>query len=170
MVSCSTIGNVWISYVLIFQWWNVGASDGCVVIWNPGLYIWWGLERNINQLAVSVQPLQASPMATFDLITDQVWGETLNLFLGCVLSETQGSGHVSHQSWECFWCQGISPQIATFNAKLECVLHQAWLDHHSRSLGLFINGKFVLPADRQSCSLTDSSGEWVLNSQQWFSS
>uniref|UniRef100_A0A674MJC8 Aldehyde dehydrogenase 16 family, member A1 n=1 Tax=Takifugu rubripes TaxID=31033 RepID=A0A674MJC8_TAKRU len=46
----------------------------------------------------------------------------------------------------------ISPQIATFNA---------WLDHHSRSLGLFINGKFVLPADRQSCSLTDSSGSVI---------
>uniref|UniRef100_H3D0P4 Aldehyde dehydrogenase 16 family, member A1 n=1 Tax=Tetraodon nigroviridis TaxID=99883 RepID=H3D0P4_TETNG len=38
---------------------------------------------------------------------------------------------------------------------------QAWLDHHSRSLGLFINGKFVLPADRQSCSLTDSSGSVI---------
>lgn len=35
---------------------------------------------------------------------------------------------------------------------------QAWLDHHSRSLGLFIDGKFVRPADRQSCSLADSKG------------
>lgn len=35
---------------------------------------------------------------------------------------------------------------------------QAWLDHHSRSLGLFIDGKFVLPADRQSCLLADSKG------------
>ncbi|KAL7377577.1 hypothetical protein ABVT39_001540 [Epinephelus coioides] len=35
---------------------------------------------------------------------------------------------------------------------------QAWLQHHSRSLGLFIDGKFVRPADRQSCSLTDSKG------------
>ncbi|KAM9346112.1 aldehyde dehydrogenase family 16 member A1 [Symphorus nematophorus] len=35
---------------------------------------------------------------------------------------------------------------------------QAWLDHHSRSLGLFIDGKFVRPANRQSCSLTDAKG------------
>uniref|UniRef100_A0A3Q3JDQ7 Aldehyde dehydrogenase domain-containing protein n=1 Tax=Monopterus albus TaxID=43700 RepID=A0A3Q3JDQ7_MONAL len=35
---------------------------------------------------------------------------------------------------------------------------QAWLDHHSRSLGLFIDGKFVCPADRQVRSLTDSKG------------
>nr|XP_046270503.1 aldehyde dehydrogenase family 16 member A1 [Scatophagus argus] len=35
---------------------------------------------------------------------------------------------------------------------------QAWLDYHSRSLGLFIDGKFVRPADRQSCSLADSKG------------
>lgn len=38
---------------------------------------------------------------------------------------------------------------------------QAWLDHHSRSLGLFIDGKFVRPADRQSRSLTDSKGGTV---------
>uniref|UniRef100_A0AAV2KF71 Aldehyde dehydrogenase domain-containing protein n=1 Tax=Knipowitschia caucasica TaxID=637954 RepID=A0AAV2KF71_KNICA len=38
---------------------------------------------------------------------------------------------------------------------------QAWLDHHSRSLGLFINGKFVLPANRQSRSLVDSKGDTV---------
>ncbi|CAJ1075990.1 aldehyde dehydrogenase family 16 member A1 [Xyrichtys novacula] len=35
---------------------------------------------------------------------------------------------------------------------------QAWLDHHSRSLGLFIDGKFIHPAGRQSRSLTDSKG------------
>ncbi|KAM4531511.1 aldehyde dehydrogenase family 16 member A1 [Odontesthes bonariensis] len=35
---------------------------------------------------------------------------------------------------------------------------QAWLDHHSRSLGHFIDGKFFRPADRQSQSLTDSKG------------
>ncbi|KAM9393257.1 aldehyde dehydrogenase family 16 member A1 [Pholidichthys leucotaenia] len=35
---------------------------------------------------------------------------------------------------------------------------QAWLDHHSRSLGLFIDGKFVGPAERQSNCLTDSKG------------
>uniref|UniRef100_A0A4W6F5B3 Aldehyde dehydrogenase 16 family, member A1 n=1 Tax=Lates calcarifer TaxID=8187 RepID=A0A4W6F5B3_LATCA len=35
---------------------------------------------------------------------------------------------------------------------------QAWLDHHSRSLGLFIDGKFVRPADRQTRSLADSKG------------
>lgn len=33
---------------------------------------------------------------------------------------------------------------------------QAWLDHHSRCLGFFINGKFVLPANRQTQSLGDS--------------
>ncbi|KAM9746576.1 aldehyde dehydrogenase family 16 member A1 [Menidia menidia] len=40
---------------------------------------------------------------------------------------------------------------------------QAWLDHHSRSLGLFINGKFVQPAGRQSRSLADSKGGVVCN-------
>lgn len=40
---------------------------------------------------------------------------------------------------------------------------QAWLDHHSRSLGLFIDGKFVRQADRRSCSLTDSKGGNVCN-------
>lgn len=35
---------------------------------------------------------------------------------------------------------------------------QAWLDHHSRSLGFFIDGKFLLPAGRQSRSLTDGKG------------
>uniref|UniRef100_UPI003AB030D8 aldehyde dehydrogenase family 16 member A1 n=1 Tax=Centroberyx gerrardi TaxID=166262 RepID=UPI003AB030D8 len=35
---------------------------------------------------------------------------------------------------------------------------QAWLDHHSRSLGLFIDGKFVRPADRQTRSLADANG------------
>ncbi|XP_056264149.1 aldehyde dehydrogenase family 16 member A1 [Pseudoliparis swirei] len=35
---------------------------------------------------------------------------------------------------------------------------QAWLDHHSRSLGLFIDGKFVCPADRPSRSLADAKG------------
>ncbi|XP_029292994.1 LOW QUALITY PROTEIN: aldehyde dehydrogenase family 16 member A1 [Cottoperca gobio] len=38
---------------------------------------------------------------------------------------------------------------------------QAWLEHHSRSLGLFIDGKFVRPADRQSRSLADSKGGHV---------
>ncbi|XP_029013936.1 aldehyde dehydrogenase family 16 member A1 isoform X2 [Betta splendens] len=35
---------------------------------------------------------------------------------------------------------------------------KAWLDHHSQALGLFINGKFVRPADRPSCLLLDSKG------------
>uniref|UniRef100_A0A8D3B6Q7 Aldehyde dehydrogenase 16 family, member A1 n=1 Tax=Scophthalmus maximus TaxID=52904 RepID=A0A8D3B6Q7_SCOMX len=35
---------------------------------------------------------------------------------------------------------------------------QAWLDHHSRSLGLFIDGKSVCPADRQTRCLADSKG------------
>nr|XP_057905401.1 aldehyde dehydrogenase family 16 member A1 isoform X1 [Doryrhamphus excisus]XP_057905402.1 aldehyde dehydrogenase family 16 member A1 isoform X1 [Doryrhamphus excisus] len=38
---------------------------------------------------------------------------------------------------------------------------QAWLDHHSRVLGLFIDGKFVRPADRQARSLMDSRGGLV---------
>ncbi|XP_072299670.1 aldehyde dehydrogenase family 16 member A1 [Eucyclogobius newberryi] len=38
---------------------------------------------------------------------------------------------------------------------------QAWLDHHSRSLGLFIDGKFVLPANRKTRSLVDSKGVQV---------
>uniref|UniRef100_A0A8C3A7D6 Aldehyde dehydrogenase 16 family, member A1 n=1 Tax=Cyclopterus lumpus TaxID=8103 RepID=A0A8C3A7D6_CYCLU len=37
-------------------------------------------------------------------------------------------------------------------------LHQAWLDNHSRSLGLFVDGKCIRPADRQSRSLADSKG------------
>uniref|UniRef100_A0A667YFY3 Aldehyde dehydrogenase 16 family, member A1 n=1 Tax=Myripristis murdjan TaxID=586833 RepID=A0A667YFY3_9TELE len=40
-------------------------------------------------------------------------------------------------------------------------ISQAWLDHHSRSLGLFMDGKFVCPADRQTCSLVDSKGSAV---------
>ncbi|XP_012713422.2 aldehyde dehydrogenase family 16 member A1 [Fundulus heteroclitus] len=35
---------------------------------------------------------------------------------------------------------------------------QAWLDHHSRSLGFFMEGKFVRPAQRQTLSLADSTG------------
>lgn len=35
---------------------------------------------------------------------------------------------------------------------------QAWLEHHSRSLGFFVDGKFVLPADRRSRSLNDGKG------------
>ncbi|KAJ7989919.1 hypothetical protein DPEC_G00309480 [Dallia pectoralis] len=38
---------------------------------------------------------------------------------------------------------------------------QAWLEHQSGALGLFIDGKFVLPAGRQTCSVTDSSGRCV---------
>ncbi|XP_034046358.1 aldehyde dehydrogenase family 16 member A1 [Thalassophryne amazonica] len=38
---------------------------------------------------------------------------------------------------------------------------QAWLHHHSCSLGFFIDGKFVRPADRQTHSLTNSKGEEV---------
>ncbi|XP_074552044.1 aldehyde dehydrogenase family 16 member A1 [Halichoeres trimaculatus] len=38
---------------------------------------------------------------------------------------------------------------------------QAWLDHHSRSLGLFIDGKFSHPTGRQSRALTGPKGENV---------
>ncbi|XP_051242816.1 aldehyde dehydrogenase family 16 member A1 [Dicentrarchus labrax] len=47
------------------------------------------------------------------------------------------------------------------SAALNYATAQAWLDHHSRSLGLFIDGKFVRPADRQSRSLSDSKGGTV---------
>ncbi|XP_030649309.1 aldehyde dehydrogenase family 16 member A1 [Chanos chanos] len=35
---------------------------------------------------------------------------------------------------------------------------QSWLDQHSRSLGLFIDGKFVSPTGRQSRTVTDATG------------
>ncbi|XP_077354746.1 aldehyde dehydrogenase family 16 member A1 isoform X4 [Festucalex cinctus] len=38
---------------------------------------------------------------------------------------------------------------------------QAWLDNHSRSLGLFIDGKHIHPVDRQTRSLVDSKGGLV---------
>uniref|UniRef100_A0A3P9LGL5 Aldehyde dehydrogenase 16 family, member A1 n=1 Tax=Oryzias latipes TaxID=8090 RepID=A0A3P9LGL5_ORYLA len=38
---------------------------------------------------------------------------------------------------------------------------QAWLDHHSRSLGFFIDGKFVHLAERRSLSVLDSKGGQV---------
>ncbi|XP_026202734.1 aldehyde dehydrogenase family 16 member A1 [Anabas testudineus] len=47
--------------------------------------------------------------------------------------------------------QGPAPASSTATA-------QAWLDHHSRALGLFIDGKFVCPADRQRRSLVDCKG------------
>lgn len=50
-------------------------------------------------------------------------------------------------------CSGADPSPVPF------LLHQAWLEHHSRSLGLFIDGKFVCSADGRSCSLADSKGE-----------
>uniref|UniRef100_UPI0037E98642 aldehyde dehydrogenase family 16 member A1 n=1 Tax=Semicossyphus pulcher TaxID=241346 RepID=UPI0037E98642 len=52
-----------------------------------------------------------------------------------------------------FQSMEYGPQAASSTATA-----QAWLDHHSRSLGLFIDGKFVRPANRQSRSLTDSKG------------
>ncbi|RVE69031.1 hypothetical protein OJAV_G00073740 [Oryzias javanicus] len=38
---------------------------------------------------------------------------------------------------------------------------QAWLDHHSRSLGFYIDGKFVHLAERKSFSVLDSKGGQV---------
>ncbi|KAM3864281.1 aldehyde dehydrogenase family 16 member A1 [Diretmus argenteus] len=35
---------------------------------------------------------------------------------------------------------------------------QAWLDHHSQALGLFIDGKLVRPTERQTRSLADANG------------
>ncbi|KAM6957463.1 aldehyde dehydrogenase family 16 member A1 [Aplochiton taeniatus] len=35
---------------------------------------------------------------------------------------------------------------------------RAWLDHHSSSLGLFMDGQLVRPAGRQTCTLTDATG------------
>lgn len=60
---------------------------------------------------------------------------------------TQKTVHEIFQSME--YGPVASPSYATA---------QAWLDHHSRCLGLFIDGRFVCPAERQSCSLTDSKG------------
>ncbi|KAF5891044.1 aldehyde dehydrogenase family 16 member A1, partial [Clarias magur] len=37
----------------------------------------------------------------------------------------------------------------------------AWLEQHSRSLGLFIDGKFVHPGDRETLTVCDSKGESV---------
>uniref|UniRef100_A0A8C5HL57 Aldehyde dehydrogenase domain-containing protein n=1 Tax=Gouania willdenowi TaxID=441366 RepID=A0A8C5HL57_GOUWI len=42
-----------------------------------------------------------------------------------------------------------------------CLLLQAWLEQRSRSLGFFIDGKFVCPVERQRCDLTDSKGAAV---------
>lgn len=60
---------------------------------------------------------------------------------------TQKKVHEIFQSME--YGPAASPSYATA---------QAWLDHHSRSLGLFVNGQFVCPAERTTCSLTDSKG------------
>ncbi|XP_043955170.1 aldehyde dehydrogenase family 16 member A1 [Gambusia affinis] len=55
--------------------------------------------------------------------------------------------------YEIFQSMEQGPAAATSTATA-----QAWLDHHSRSLGFFMDGKFILPADRRSVSLTDSKG------------
>lgn len=57
---------------------------------------------------------------------------------------------------EIFQSMEYGPAASSSNATA-----QAWLNHYSRSLGLFINGKFVLPADRQTRSLVDSKGVQV---------
>ncbi|KAI5097023.1 aldehyde dehydrogenase family 16 member A1 [Silurus meridionalis] len=41
------------------------------------------------------------------------------------------------------------------------VTAQSWLEQHSRSLGLFIDGKFVHPENRETLTLSDSKGEKV---------
>ncbi|CAL8271709.1 unnamed protein product [Lota lota] len=38
---------------------------------------------------------------------------------------------------------------------------QAWLESHSRALGLFIDGRFLNPADRQTRTLADTKGDHV---------
>ncbi|CAL8305362.1 unnamed protein product [Merluccius merluccius] len=38
---------------------------------------------------------------------------------------------------------------------------QAWLESRSRALGLFVDGRFLLPADRQTRTLTDAKGDSV---------
>lgn len=72
--------------------------------------------------------------------------------------------------WEisiCLWSLIISTVILwwmthapTNRQDFNCyvLLHQAWLDHHSRSLGLFVDGKCVRSAERQCCTVTDSKG------------
>ncbi|XP_037545333.1 aldehyde dehydrogenase family 16 member A1 [Nematolebias whitei] len=63
------------------------------------------------------------------------------------------AGSTSKTVHEIFHSMEYGPASASSTATA-----QAWLDHHSRSLGLFIDGKFVRPADRLICSLTDSKG------------
>ncbi|XP_072549795.1 aldehyde dehydrogenase family 16 member A1 [Salminus brasiliensis] len=38
---------------------------------------------------------------------------------------------------------------------------RAWLEHHTQSLGLFIDGKFVCPVDRRTLAVSDSAGGTV---------
>lgn len=57
---------------------------------------------------------------------------------------------------EIFQSMEYGPTASSSNASA-----QAWLDHHSRCLGLFISGKFVLPTSRQTRSLVDLKGVQV---------
>ncbi|MED6269358.1 hypothetical protein CHARACLAT_032321 [Characodon lateralis] len=55
--------------------------------------------------------------------------------------------------YEIFQSMEQGPPAATSTAAA-----QAWLDHHSRSFGFFMDGKFVRPENRQNLSLADSKG------------
>ncbi|KAG7237471.1 hypothetical protein INR49_032338 [Caranx melampygus] len=63
------------------------------------------------------------------------------------------AGSTNKTVYDIFQSMENGPAVASSAATA-----QAWLDHHSRSLGLFIDGKFVRPADRQTRSLVDSKG------------
>ncbi|KAK5599382.1 hypothetical protein CRENBAI_021932 [Crenichthys baileyi] len=55
--------------------------------------------------------------------------------------------------YEIFQSMEQGPSAATSTATA-----QAWLHHHSRSFGFFMDGKFVRPENRQNLSLADSEG------------
>lgn len=66
------------------------------------------------------------------------------------------AGCTNNSVHEIFQSMEYGPTASSSNATA-----QAWLNHHSCCLGLFINGKFVLPANRQTRSLVDSKGVQV---------
>ncbi|KAM9456959.1 aldehyde dehydrogenase family 16 member A1 isoform 1-T2 [Clarias gariepinus] len=55
-----------------------------------------------------------------------------------------------------FKCMEFGP-----SAQSPAVTAGAWLEQHSCSLGLFIDGKFVHPGDRETLTVSDSKGESV---------
>ncbi|KAB5553526.1 hypothetical protein PHYPO_G00039670 [Pangasianodon hypophthalmus] len=60
----------------------------------------------------------------------------------------------SHSVYNIFKSMELGP-----GAESSAVTAGSWLEQHSRSLGLFIDGKFVHPDDRQTLTVSDSKGE-----------